>query len=42
MWSSEDPKYGGTGTFPPDSEDNWRIAGHSALVLRPAIPEDRL
>ncbi len=35
LWSSEDPKYGGTGTFPPDSDDNWRIAGHSALVLSP-------
>ncbi len=36
LWSSEDPKYGGTGTFPPDSDDNWRIAGHSAIVLAPA------
>jgi maltooligosyltrehalose trehalohydrolase len=35
LWSSEDPKYGGTGTFPPDSEDNWRIAGYSAIVLVP-------
>ena len=35
LWSSEDPRYGGTGTFPPDSEDNWRIPGHSALVLAP-------
>ena len=36
VWSSEDPKYGGIGTFPPDSDENWRIAGHSALVLAPA------
>lgn len=35
-WSSEDPAYGGCGTAPPDSEDNWRIAGHSAVVMRPA------
>jgi maltooligosyltrehalose trehalohydrolase len=35
LWSSEDPKYGGTGTFPPDSDDNWRIAGHSTLVIAP-------
>jgi maltooligosyltrehalose trehalohydrolase len=35
LWSSEDPKYGGTGTYSPDSDDNWRIAGNSALVLAP-------
>ena len=34
-WSSEDPKYGGTGTPPPDAEDNWRIPGYSALLLVP-------
>lgn len=39
LWSSEDPKYGGTGTFPPDSEENWRVAGHSALVLVAAVCE---
>jgi maltooligosyltrehalose trehalohydrolase len=33
IWSSEDPKYGGLGTFPPDSEDNWRIPGNAAVVL---------
>jgi maltooligosyltrehalose trehalohydrolase len=32
-WSSEDPKYGGLGTFPPDTEDNWRIPGNAAVVL---------
>jgi maltooligosyltrehalose trehalohydrolase len=36
LWSSEDPRYGGSGTFPPESEENWRIAGHSAVVLIPA------
>ena len=25
LWSSEDPRYGGGGTAPPDTEDNWRI-----------------
>ncbi len=34
-WSSEDPKYGGNGTPPPDSEDNWRIPAYSALLLVP-------
>ena len=36
LWSSESPEYGGTGTYPPDTEDNWRLPGQSALVLRPA------
>jgi len=35
-WSSEDPRYGGTGTFPPDSEENWRLPAYSALLLVPA------
>lgn len=35
LWSSENPKYGGTGTMPPDSEENWRMAGYSALLLVP-------
>jgi maltooligosyltrehalose trehalohydrolase len=33
IWSSEDPKYGGLGTFPPDTDDNWRIAGDAAVAL---------
>ena len=33
IWSSEDPKYGGYGTYPPFSEDNWRFPGYSAVVL---------
>ena len=35
LWSSEDPRYGGTGTPPLDSEDNWRIPGHAAVALHP-------
>jgi len=35
LWSSEDPKYGGLGTFPPDTEDNWRIPGNATVVLHP-------
>jgi maltooligosyltrehalose trehalohydrolase len=35
-WSSEDPRYGGTGTPPLDSDDEgWRIPGHAAVLLRP-------
>jgi maltooligosyltrehalose trehalohydrolase len=40
LWSSEDPCYGGCGTFPPDTEDNWRIPGNAALALSPAQPEE--
>ena len=35
LWSSEDPRYGGRGTVPPDSEENWRVAGHSAVLVHP-------
>ncbi|MBC7926474.1 MAG: malto-oligosyltrehalose trehalohydrolase [Bryobacteraceae bacterium] len=34
MFSTESPAYGGCGTAPPDSDDNWYIPGHTALVLR--------
>jgi maltooligosyltrehalose trehalohydrolase len=32
-WSSEDPKYGGNGTAPLDTEDSWRVPGEAAVVL---------
>jgi len=35
LFSSEQPKYGGTGASPPETEENWRIAGYSALALAP-------
>lgn len=35
IWSSEDPKYGGSGTPPMDTLDNWYIPGHAAVVLGP-------
>ena len=38
LWSSEDPQYGGAGTYPPDSEAGWRIPGHAAVALRPEAP----
>ena len=34
-WSSEDPRYGGTGAAEPVHDDGWTIAGHSAFVLEP-------
>jgi maltooligosyltrehalose trehalohydrolase len=36
LWSSESPQYGGIGTPPPDSELNWRIPGHAAVLLKPS------
>jgi maltooligosyltrehalose trehalohydrolase len=35
LWSSEHPKYGGAGTAPLDSDLNWIIPAHLAVVLRP-------
>jgi maltooligosyltrehalose trehalohydrolase len=40
LWSSEDPKYGGTGTAPLDTEQNWQIPGHAAVVLKPKPNDD--
>jgi maltooligosyltrehalose trehalohydrolase len=36
LWSSDSPKYGGNGTPPLDSDQNWIIPGQSAVVLRPS------
>jgi maltooligosyltrehalose trehalohydrolase len=35
LWSSDHPDYGGTGTPPLETEENWRIPGHAAVVLFP-------
>jgi maltooligosyltrehalose trehalohydrolase len=35
-WSSEDPRYGGSGTGVFDPED-WYLPGHAALVLTPEL-----
>ncbi len=37
IWSSDDPPYGGCGTAPLDTSENWRIPGQAAVVLCPAI-----
>ena len=34
LWSSEDPRYGGTGSGLLDTK-NWYLPGHAALALRP-------
>jgi len=37
LWSSEDPRYGGSGAAPPeDAGGGWRLPGHAAILLRPA------
>jgi maltooligosyltrehalose trehalohydrolase len=33
LWSSEDPRYGGAGTPPVDTDEFWQIPGESAVVL---------
>lgn len=33
LLSSEDRKYGGIGTPPLDTEENWRIPGHAAVAM---------
>jgi maltooligosyltrehalose trehalohydrolase len=34
LWSSEDPGYGGCGTPPLESEENWLLPGGAAVVLK--------
>ena len=36
LWSSEDPRYGGAGVAPVETDDGWRIPGHAAVVLMPS------
>jgi maltooligosyltrehalose trehalohydrolase len=31
IWSSEDPRYGGTGT-PPFDDRRWQVSGHAAVL----------
>jgi len=33
LWSSADPRYGGHGTVPFATDDNWLLPGESAIVL---------
>ena len=36
LWSSEATAYGGTGTPPLETKNNWFIPGHAAIAMRPA------
>jgi maltooligosyltrehalose trehalohydrolase len=40
IWSSEDYAYGGTGTPPLETKNNWYIPGETAVALAPADPEE--
>jgi len=40
LWSSEDTRYGGSGIYSPDSDENWRMPGHAAIVLQPSSSEE--
>ena len=42
LWTSEDPRYGGSGTAELDTNENWQIPGHAAVVLRPGPLERTL
>ena len=33
LWSSESPRYGGSGTPPVETDEGWRIPGHATVVL---------
>lgn len=35
LWSSESPNYGGLGTPPLETTENWLIPGQAAVVMRP-------
>ena len=35
LWTSECPKYGGCGSPELDTEENWLMPGHAAVVLAP-------
>jgi maltooligosyltrehalose trehalohydrolase len=35
VWSSENPKYGGAGTALLETEEDWHIPGHAAVLLVP-------
>jgi maltooligosyltrehalose trehalohydrolase len=40
LWSSEDLRYGGSGTAPLDpDDDHWHIPGRSAVLLAPFVEE---
>ena len=41
-WSSEEWRYGGNGTFPLESDDNWRLPGQATVLLVAEANRDRV
>ncbi|MBI2816457.1 MAG: malto-oligosyltrehalose trehalohydrolase [Acidobacteria bacterium] len=41
LWCSEHPRYGGTGVSPYETEENWRLPGHGAVVMECIPAEER-
>jgi maltooligosyltrehalose trehalohydrolase len=41
VWSSEDPRYGGDGTAPLETDDNWYLPGQATVVLAPRSETER-
>jgi maltooligosyltrehalose trehalohydrolase len=37
LWSSESPRYGGSGIAPLESGENWKLPAHAAVLLRPSL-----
>jgi maltooligosyltrehalose trehalohydrolase len=35
LWTSEDPRYGGQGSPPPEDDRGWHLPGRTAIVLAP-------
>jgi maltooligosyltrehalose trehalohydrolase len=35
LWSSDDPRYGGGGTYELETSEGWRIPGEAAVLLHP-------
>jgi maltooligosyltrehalose trehalohydrolase len=40
LFSTEDAAYGGSGSPPSETPDNWFLPGHAAVLLRPAPADD--
>ena len=39
LWSSEDPRYGGGGSLPVETAENWFLPGKSAFAMKPQRDE---
>ena len=35
LWSSQDPRYGGGGTPPLDTDKNWHVPAEATVVMAP-------